>query len=177
MAFNVEPSLNGYDSDKTKRLASTLIERLRRRPAIAAVVVSGPILDGGSWNSTLTLEGHAAKPGEPVISYNHIVMPGYFSAMRIPLLRGRDFTVHDAHWGPAGEGRMFRVAIANRKFVERYIGAADPIGRHIGFGGDPGTATPIEIVGVVGTSKTSACATRPSRNCSSRSSKPARRGR
>ena len=47
----------------------------------------------------------------------------------------------------------FRVAIANRKFVERYFGAADPIGRHVGFGGDPGTPTPIQIVGVVGTSK------------------------
>ena len=58
---------------------------------------------------------------------------------------------------PTGVGRQgsvtFRVAIANRKFVERYIGAADPIGRRVGFGGDPGTPTPIEIVGVVGTSK------------------------
>ena len=37
--------------------------------------------------------------------------------------------------------------------MERYFGAADPIGRHVGFGGDPGTPTPIQIVGVVGTSK------------------------
>ena len=154
VAFNLEPSLNGYDSDKTKRLASTIIERLATTPGIATVGVSGRrILDGGSWNSTVSLDGRAAKPGEPVISFNHVVMPGYFTAMRIPLLRGRDFTVHDAHWGsPAGQGE-FRVAIANRKFVERYLGAADPIGRRVGFGGDPGTPTKIEIVGVVGTSK------------------------
>ena len=28
VAFNVEPSLNGYDSDKTKRFATTLMQRL-----------------------------------------------------------------------------------------------------------------------------------------------------
>jgi predicted permease len=154
VAFNLEPSLNGYESDKTKRLASTLIERLAATPGVDAAGISGRrILDGGSWNSTLSLDGHAAKPGEPVVSYNHVVMPGYFTAMRIPLLRGRDFTEHDAYWGATTDRREFRVAIANRKFVERYIGTADPIGRRVGFGGDPGTATPIEIVGVVGTSK------------------------
>src|SRR5262249_40729653 len=37
--------------------------------------------------------------------------------------------------------------------VKHYFGSANPIGRHIGFGGDPGTTTPIEIIGVVKDSK------------------------
>ena len=154
LAFNVEPSLNGYDSDKTKRFAATLLDRLRAAPGVtSAGVAIIPILNGGSWNSTMTLEGRASRPGEPVVAFNNLVMPGYFATLGIPLLRGRDFTEHDAYWGPNVEGRTFRVAIANRKFVEQHFGADDPIGRHVGFGGDPGTPTPIQIVGVVGTSK------------------------
>jgi len=41
----------------------------------------------------------------------------------------------------------------NQKFVKRYFGSTDPLGRHIGMGIDPGTKTDIEIVGVVGDTK------------------------
>jgi hypothetical protein len=37
----------------------------------------------------------------------------------------------------------------NQKFARRYFGDRSPIGRHFGFGGDRGTRTDIEIVGVV----------------------------
>ena len=36
----------------------------------------------------------------------------------------------------------------NETFVKRYFSGHNPIGRHIGIGEDPGTAMPIEIVGV-----------------------------
>jgi hypothetical protein len=42
------------------------------------------------------------------------------------------------------------VAIVNEKFVRHYFGNQPAIGRHIGMGGDPGTKTDIEIVGMVG---------------------------
>ncbi len=47
----------------------------------------------------------------------------------------------------------YSVAVVNESFVKHYFGEANPIGRHIGFGGDPGTPTPIEIIGVVRDSK------------------------
>jgi ABC-type antimicrobial peptide transport system permease subunit len=37
--------------------------------------------------------------------------------------------------------------------VRRYFGGRNPIGRHLGFGSNPGTPTPIEIVGVVADTK------------------------
>ncbi len=49
---------------------------------------------------------------------------------------------------PAPEGWPYRTAIVNQTFAERYFKNANPIGRHIGFGTNPGTPTPIEIVGV-----------------------------
>ena len=45
------------------------------------------------------------------------------------------------------------MAIANESFVKRYFGDRNPLGRHVGFGGNPGTPTPIEIIGVVRDSK------------------------
>ena len=40
------------------------------------------------------------------------------------------------------------MAIVSEEFVKRFI-TGNPIGRHFGMGGDPGTPTKIEIVGVV----------------------------
>ena len=36
--------------------------------------------------------------------------------------------------------------IVNNSFAKKYFGDRNPVGRHIGFGGNPGTPTPIEIV-------------------------------
>ena len=97
VAFTVDPSLNGYAPDRIKRLASTVIERTKTIPGVTDVsMASVPVLNGGSWNSSVTVEGYAAREGENVESYNNTVMPGYFQTMRIPLLLGRDFSERDA---------------------------------------------------------------------------------
>jgi ABC-type antimicrobial peptide transport system permease subunit len=69
---------------------------------------------------------------------------------------GRDFSTSDArvaHRAEAADAaddaeEGYRIAIVSESFARRYI-AGDPVGRHIGLGGDPGTPTNIEIVGVV----------------------------
>jgi predicted permease len=53
-----------------------------------------------------------------------VIFPGYFHAMRIPLLRGRDFTAHD----DAGAGR---VVIVNETMARRYWPGEDAVGRRI----------------------------------------------
>src|SRR5262249_1961892 len=55
---------------------------------------------------------------------------------------GRDFTARDELGSP-------KVGIVNQKFVDRYFAGRSPIGRHVGMGGDSGTPTDIEIIGVV----------------------------
>jgi predicted permease len=76
------------------------------------------------------------------------VSPGYFSAMGIPLLSGREFDMRDDRMLPPPDGWPYRVAVVNQTFVQRYFKGANPLGRHIGIGDDPGTQMPIEIVGV-----------------------------
>jgi predicted permease len=89
------------------------------------------------------VEGYAAKPGEDMNPWFNHVSPGFFAALRIPLYAGRDFTERDTMGAP-------RVAIVNEKFARHYFGDGPAVGRHIGLGGDPGTQTNIEIIGVVG---------------------------
>jgi hypothetical protein len=87
-------------------------------------------------------------------TFNNTVTPGYFEALRIPLLMGRDFTDRDRRdEAPPKEVEAFRTAVVNKLFVDKFLKTTNPLGARVGFGQDPATQTPIEIVGVVGTSK------------------------
>jgi len=157
VAFGVDPALNGYKSDRAKHFARTLLERLNTAPGItAAGFATTRILEGNQWNSSFTIAGYQAAPDESTAVWCNAVSPGYFKALGIPLLKGRDFDQRDAYSpGPPGpdDPPPFRVAIVNERFVKKYYGAADPIGRRVGFGDNPNTRTPIEIIGVVADAK------------------------
>jgi predicted permease len=91
--------------------------------------------------------------------YCNSVSPGYFKAMGSPVVRGREFDARDEGAAPVGTqpnnglGRGYKSVVVNESFAKKYFGDRDPIGRHLGFGGNPGTPTPIEIVGIVKDSK------------------------
>jgi predicted permease len=153
IAFSVDPTMNGYSPERTKLLYKQLTESVAGLPGVtSAALTAVGLLEGNEWDSSITIEGYQSKPGENMNPYCNAVSPGYFATMGIPLLLGRDFTLKDEHTVAPERGLNipnFRVAIANEKFVKHYFGDANPIGRHIGFGMDPGTKTPMEIIGVV----------------------------
>ena len=151
LSFTVDPSLNGYTPDRTKQFAKTLLERLNAAPGVVSAGLSSQrLLEGNRWSSDMTIEGYTPKGDESMNQYNNAVTPGYFKAMGLPILAGRDFDQRDERWGTIPEGTQdFRVAIVNERFVKQYFpNGENPIGRHIGFGSDPGTKTPMEIIGV-----------------------------
>ena len=94
------------------------------------------------WDSTISIEGYEASPEENMNPYFNAVSPGYFATLGFPLKVGREFL-------PTDEAGRQKVAIVNEKFAHRFFGDRNPIGRRFGFGGDPGTKTDIEIVGVI----------------------------
>jgi predicted permease len=151
VSFTVDPSLNGYASDRTREFARTLLERLRSTPGIAAAgFATVRLLEGNQWNTSMTVEGYQPKGGESTVTWCNAVSPGYFEAMGIPLLMGRDFTERDARLAGDKEDRPYRVAIVNESFAKKYFGdQGNAIGKRFGFGDNPNTPTPIEIVGVV----------------------------
>ncbi|HWB95200.1 MAG TPA: ABC transporter permease [Bryobacteraceae bacterium] len=147
VTFSVDPSLNGYKPERSLQFYRQLVERMGRIPGVGSGALAVvPVLDDNEWDSTVTVEGYVPKQGEWVDPHMQFVSPGFFATMGIAMPLGRDFDDRDVKGAPL-------VAIVNQKFAKRYFGDANPIGRHIGMGGDPGTKTDITIVGVVSDTK------------------------
>ena len=143
LSFAVNPALNGYKPERSLQFFRQLTERLGRTPGIATVSLAViPLLDGNEWDSTVTVEGYSTKEGEWVDPHMQFVSPGFFQTLAIPVLLGRDFSDRDEKGAP-------QVAVVNERFAKRYFAGRSPVGLHVGMGGDPGTRTDIEIVGVV----------------------------
>jgi predicted permease len=143
LTFSVDPTLNGYKVPQAKTFYKQLTRELAVVPGVrSAALCVVPPLSFDEWDSSITVEGYAAKPGEDMNPWVNHVSPGFFEALKIPMRAGRDFTERDAGTP--------KVAIVNQKFALHYFGDRPAVGRHIGMGNDPGTKTDIEIIGVVG---------------------------
>jgi putative ABC transport system permease protein len=103
-----------------------------------------PFLDttGGS-SVAVVIEGRPVPAGgeEPSALVN-VATPGYFPAMRIPLVDGRLFDEHDA-------GDRAPVAVVSRTFAQTHWPTGSPVGQRIQFT-YRGAKIAAEIVGVVG---------------------------
>jgi len=143
LSFSVDPTLSGYKAEQTKLFYKELTAGLAALPgARSAALCIVPPLSYNEWDSDLSVEGHAAKPGENMNAHVNYVSPGFFATLQIPMYAGREFTDRDSAGAP-------KVAIVNEKFASHYFGSQSPIGRHIGTDSDPGAKTDIEIIGVV----------------------------
>jgi putative ABC transport system permease protein len=120
-----------------------LTDRLGRLPGVESVAATHALpLSGMGGVRPFTVEGRPRQePGKvPDVQYR-MVSPGYFRTMKIPLIRGRDFTSQD-------EGQASGVVIINQAFQRRYLPDEDPVGKRITLGGFDDQLG--EVVGVVG---------------------------
>ncbi|HYK90774.1 MAG TPA: ABC transporter permease [Acidobacteriota bacterium] len=153
IAFNVDPSLNGYDATRSKAFYLRLTESLGSIPGVRSVgLASMRILEDNEWDSSVTVEGYSAKNGENIGPYMNSIGPGYFETLGVPFLAGRDFTIKDTeeikHGSDADDFSPTKVII-NEKFAKKYFRTTNALGRHVGFGSDPGTKTDMEVIGVI----------------------------
>ena len=147
VAFDVDPTLTRYDPKWTNDYYRRLRDRLNALPGVESETLAViPVLENNEWDNWVTIEGYAVKPDERPDPHVQFCSPGFFKTLKIPVLLGRDFNDRDIAGAP-------KVAIVNQKFVKRYFGDANPLGRHIGMGIDPGTKLDIQIVGVAGDTK------------------------
>jgi predicted permease len=157
LAFSLDPSLNGYEAGRAKGFYRQLTRELQAVPGVSEVGLAAVgILQDNEWDSSVTVEGHVAAPGEDVNPYMNSISPGYFAALGASIVAGRDFTDADTeeqlHQEAVGAEEPFytpRVVIVNEKFARRFFPNESALGRRVGFGSDPGTPTDMEIVGVV----------------------------
>lgn len=154
LTFSFDLSRSGYDVDRSHAFAKVFLERISATPGVSAAAYTfQSLLGGGGWGMGFTIEGYHPRPGDAAGSMCNAVSPGYFKAMGIPLLAGREFDARDDRVVPQPDGWPYRVAVVNETFAQRYFKGASPIGRHVGIGEDPGTQMQIEIVGLVRNSR------------------------
>ena len=149
LSFQVDPVKNGYSVDHTRNFYTDALREIRAMRGVqSAGYAMWPLLNGREWDLSVVVEGHDAKPGEDMQAYYNLVSSGYWHAMGIPLLRGRDFDERDRVVN-SNDPQPWTVAIVNREFAHHFFGEQDPIGRHIGCCHGPDTRPSIQIVGVV----------------------------
>jgi putative ABC transport system permease protein len=135
---------NGAYPDRPRRVIffDTLIDRLEALPDVAAAGIVQAMPMRGDYILSFTIQGRPQpRPNEEPSANYRAITANYFSAMGIPLLRGRTFTPGDTAKAPM-------VAIVDQLFAERHFPGQDAIGQGIDIGnGSDGFYT---IVGVVG---------------------------
>ena len=133
-------------SEASAAFYQQLLERIRNTPGVASAGITlVPPLSGGGPSGSFVFEGGTAAPNEwRLVADYFVVSPGYFSAMRIPIVQGRDLQESDK----PGDGV---VAVVNQEFVRKFLAGQDPIGRRFKFLGMDSSHEPLmHIIGIAG---------------------------
>ena len=143
--FGLSPDLNGYSFDRTRLFFQRLEDELRAAPGVTAVTVSNvPILAGNNRQRDVAVQGFKAGPDTDSNSHYNKVGPGYFSALGIPLIAGREFTDADTV-------NSAKVALVNQTFAKKFGLGNDAVGKLMGWAPGEGYRSKLDttIVGVV----------------------------
>jgi putative ABC transport system permease protein len=135
-------------NDQAKRSAffTDAMQRLRALPGVAAVGAVSDFFIHRQPDYHIALEGQPpSRPEDPAPPLTEDqVVPGYFEAMRIPLVRGRVLQDSDLAQGAPS------VVVINEEMARRFWPGQDPVGKRFKYGLDPGVDRPWKtVVGVV----------------------------
>jgi len=142
-------SLASYKEADGLAASEQLLSRVRALPGVrsAAFAWTLPLDGNGRSLGGIRVPGRELPPGQLSLDADwNVVTTGYFETMKIPILRGRDFTEADQQ-GAA------EVVIINETIAKRFWPGEDPVGRVIEageFGGSGGRVEirPLQIIGV-----------------------------
>ena len=147
-------TLGKNDQVRTKRLIFDAIERLRALPGVRAVGVGTMLPYGNFTNSRRVMASDQAPvtktdPNAPDPGAGGLytaVTPGYFDAIGVRLLRGRDFTIAEAE-----SKDVPRVAIIDEKMATKLFPNSDALGQRIRYTQPPSDGSPaeMEVIGIV----------------------------
>src|SRR5581483_7238448 len=134
-----------YTPEQARTLSRQLLLRVRSLPGVtAAGIASRALMRGTGMKATFAVAGTPVTRNDFLDSSINSVTPGYFDALGMRIVDGRDFG-----WSDRDTQKPERV-IVNHAFVRRFFPTGNPLGRRFGFAGPDGLAQPgNQIVGVV----------------------------
>src|SRR5712691_11556974 len=120
-----------------------VLQRVRTLPGVeSAGVIDDVPLDNGGSHQPVAIEGRPILPmsEQPEVDVR-LSTPGYMSALRIPILRGRDFSDTDLAGRPA-------VVLVSESMARQFWPGEDAVGKRLTLTFFPDAVR--EVVGVVG---------------------------
>ena len=129
LAVNVPVVSYERGPEQLSRLYKEAIRRIGELPGVERVAVGTvvPWRDAGTFGPgfQFTVEGHAKANGEedPRARFRTI-SPGFFSALGVPILAGRDFNESDRHDAE-------KVVIVSQSLAQRMFPNQDALNRHL----------------------------------------------
>ena len=135
-----------YQRPKFASFYGDAMQRLRGLPGVVAVGAVSDFFIHRQPDYRVALEGQPAQRPEdpaPPLTEDQVI-PGFFEAMRIPVLRGRSLNDGDLADGAP------QVVVINEEMARRFWPGQDPVGKRLKYGLDPAASNPWKtVVGVV----------------------------
>jgi predicted permease len=137
-----------YSDPKKAEFFRQLIPQLEAIPGVQSAAAVFPLpMSGDEIRTSFQIEGRPVAKSDESHTSIRAVTPNYFGTMRIPLLRGREFTERD-------DASATKVLIVNQAFAQQFFPGENPVGKHILAGiANAGEPPMREIIGVVGNVK------------------------
>jgi putative ABC transport system permease protein len=133
--------------DEQLAFSEQLLNAVRLLPGVQSASGSQITPIGNdTWNDVFRAGGFTAKSEDDATAWVNPVTDGYFRTLGILLLAGRDFDQRDSRTSP-------RVAIVNEAMARHFFGTPAALGRRFQQQEGSSWSTPIQVVGVVGTTK------------------------
>jgi predicted permease len=148
VALSFDLGLQGYTPERSNAFLGILGRRAAGLPGVESIAFTSQVpLGERNIGIEVSLEG-GTTPAPDVErddsrlgleSYEHVIRPGYFATIGLPIVRGRDFTTADNPGGP-------HVAIVSEQLARRAWPDQDPIGKRLSINGAEGPF--LVVVGV-----------------------------
>jgi predicted permease len=142
---SLDLALGGYTDDQSPVIAERIREQLAAVPGVEHAGFARMIpLDGGGLGLGALRRPGVTDPASFIRTDWNVVSPDYFSAIGLPIQRGRNFTTADRAGVPG-------VAIVNEQFAAAVWPGQEPLGQRLEYGDfRPGRESSIRTVEVVG---------------------------
>jgi putative ABC transport system permease protein len=126
LAIDVPPMTYGKTPQQVLEFYKESIRQIEAQPGVTktAFGIAVPWREGNSIGLQFSSDGHTHVPGEDPIGQFRVISPGFFAALGVPIVAGRDFNELDTH---AKEP----VAIVSETLAQRMFPNQDPINRHV----------------------------------------------
>jgi putative ABC transport system permease protein len=129
LAINVPVMSYGKTPDQIVAFYQETMRRITALPGVDAVAVGTavPWRDAGSFGFGLAFsaDGHVRAPGEDDPRGRiRVISPGFFAALGVPLIAGRDFNNADRHGSEP-------VVIVSQSVAQRMFQNQDAVNRHV----------------------------------------------